>query len=63
MSPVNPHRPFTPDPELDSLRPARTGNQINGLNEAEILWTCKTMLLRRPGIQKCLVRFVHDRPT
>ena len=36
MSPVNPHRPFTPDPELDSLRPARTGNQINGLNEAEI---------------------------
>ena len=35
MSPVNPHRPFTPDPEVDSLRPARTGNQINGLDEAE----------------------------
>ena len=36
MSPVNPHRPFTPHPELDSLLPERTGNQINGLNEAEV---------------------------
>ena len=41
MSPVNPHRPFTADPELDSLRPERTGNEINGLNEAEI---------RNPGV-------------
>ncbi len=36
MSPVNPYKPFTPDPEMLALRPERTGNEINGLGEKEV---------------------------
>lgn len=35
MAVKNPHRPFTPDPAMLSLRPAVTGNEINGLQEVE----------------------------
>lgn len=37
----NPHRPFTPDPEQEAVRPDADGNAINGVGEAE---------KRRPGM-------------
>ena len=33
MSPTNPYRPFTPDPEQEALRPPISGNTVNGLEE------------------------------
>ena len=36
MSKPNPHRPFTPNPEMVARLPAITGNEINGLGEPEV---------------------------
>ncbi len=36
MTNRNPFRPFTPDPEMESLRPQVTGNEINGLGETGV---------------------------
>ena len=36
MAARNPHRPFTPNPEMMALRPGVKGNEINGLGEAEV---------------------------
>ena len=36
MAKPNPHRPFTPDPEMMERRPEITGNEINGLGETEV---------------------------
>tara|TARA_R110001592_G_scaffold240929_1_gene501179 strand:- start:11057 stop:12046 length:990 start_codon:yes stop_codon:yes gene_type:complete len=36
MSSKNPHRPFTPDPEMMSLRPSVKGMEINGLGETAV---------------------------
>lgn len=36
MPPSNPHRPFTPNAEMMSLRPEVKGNAINGLAETEV---------------------------
>ncbi|MEM7524619.1 MAG: 4Fe-4S dicluster domain-containing protein [Pseudomonadota bacterium] len=33
MTEKNPHRPFTPDPEMLAARPAIAGNEINGVGE------------------------------
>lgn len=41
MSPRNPYRPFTPDPEMMALLPQVTGNEINGLGETAV---------RRPAV-------------
>jgi len=68
MSPVNPHRPFTPDPEVDSLRPARTGNQINGLDEAEarnssvVFWAENPDDIEFGEVQKWFYRQEPDDP-
>jgi ferredoxin len=35
MAAKNPFRPFTPNPEMMSLRPEITGNEINGLGDPE----------------------------
>ena len=35
MPRVNPHRPFTPDPQQMALQPDVSGNVINGLGEIE----------------------------
>ena len=36
MADKNPHRPFTPNPEMMSLRPEIKGMEINGLGETEV---------------------------
>jgi epoxyqueuosine reductase len=36
MAVKNPYRPFTPDPEMMSLRPSIKGMQVNGLDETEV---------------------------
>lgn len=36
MADKNPHRPFTPNPEMMSLRPDIKGMEINGLGETEV---------------------------
>ena len=36
MPKANPHRPFTPLPEQMALRPAVSGNAINGLGGAQV---------------------------
>ncbi len=36
MAAKNPYRPFTPDPDMLSLRPNITGNEINGLAETSV---------------------------
>ncbi len=41
MPPRNPHRPFTPNPDMIACLPGVSGNEINGLGETEA---------RRPGM-------------
>lgn len=41
MAKPNPHRPFTPDPAMEALRPQITGDAINGVGESSP---------RRPGV-------------
>lgn len=36
MADKNPHRPFTPNPEMMSLRPDIKGMEVNGLGETEV---------------------------
>jgi epoxyqueuosine reductase len=36
MAVKNSHRPFTPNPEMMSLRPGITGMEVNGLDETEV---------------------------
>lgn len=36
MAPSNPHRPFTPNAEMTSLRPEEKDNAINGLAETDV---------------------------
>ena len=36
MPKPNPHRPFTPNPDMDARRPDVTGNAINGVGEPDV---------------------------
>ena len=36
MAKPNPLRPFTPNPEMMALRPAVTGDELNGVGETEV---------------------------
>lgn len=68
MAPPNPHRPFVPRPDQMALWPGVSGNQINGLGEADVrpprlvYWATNPDTIAHGALQRWFYQVDPDNP-